>query len=206
MDQPYELSDKTNEQSIAAKQRVSYQLASCFVSALIFSQFESFKLGSGHPTSTSALSLSKPSHGRSHSRSHSRNISTNSISSMSNISPSTSTSSTSDMSTSPTTTQPKQRPNSHHRRQSSVSTRRESAELMGVTVPDLPQMKMEDNINLGDKDSIRRRALLALEGKGDLAFSKVEIPDLKSPEKENTSHFNFRECLFIGATTFTDMT
>lgn len=77
---------------------------------------------------------------------------------------------------------------------------------MGVTVPDLPQMKMEDNINLGDKDSIRRRALLALEGKGDLAFSKVEIPDLKSPEKENTSHFNFRGCLFIGATTFTNMT
>lgn len=64
---------------------------------------------------------------------------------------------------------------------------------MGVSIPDLPQVKMEDNINLGDMDSIRRRALLALEGKGDLAFSKVEIPDLKSPENETTGHFNFRE-------------
>lgn len=70
------------------------------------------------------------------------------------------------------------RPNSHHRRRSSVSTRRESADLMGVTVPDLSSAKLEDNINLGDKDSIRRRALLALEGKTDLAFAAVEIPDL----------------------------
>lgn len=66
--------------------------------------------------------------------------------------------------------------------------------MMGVSVPDLPPSKLEDNINLGDKDSIRRRALWALEGKGDVAFSKVEIPDFVSPEKEN-SGFNFRKFL-----------
>lgn len=85
----------------------------------------------------------------------------------------------------------KQRPNSHHRRRSSVSTRRESAELMGVSVPDLPVSKSDDNVNLGEKDSIRRRALWALEGKPDVPYSKVEIPELMSPEKEN-SCFNFR--------------
>lgn len=42
---------------------------------------------------------------------------------------------------------------------------------MGIAVPDL----QEDS---GDKDSIRRRALLALEGKPDVTFSMVEIPDL----------------------------
>ena len=63
---------------------------------------------------------------------------------------------------------------------------------MGVSVPNLPATKSEDNINLGDKDSIRRRALWALEGKPDVSYSKVEIPELMSPEKENTC-FNFRE-------------
>lgn len=74
--------------------------------------------------------------------------------------------------------------NSHHRRRSSVSTRHESAELMGVSVPDLPPSSSEDNINLGEKDSIRRRALWALEGKPDLAFTKVEIPELSTPDIE----------------------
>jgi len=64
---------------------------------------------------------------------------------------------------------------------------------MGVSVPDLPVSKSDDNVNLGDKDSIRRRALRALEGKPDLSYSKVEIPELMSPEKENTG-FNFRAC------------
>lgn len=61
---------------------------------------------------------------------------------------------------------------------------------MGVSVPDLPVSKSDDNVNLGDKDSIRRRALWALEGKPDVSYSKVEIPELASPEMEN-SNFNF---------------
>jgi hypothetical protein len=85
----------------------------------------------------------------------------------------------------------KKRPNSHHRRRSSVSTRHESAEMMGVSVPDLPVSSSEDNINLGEKDSIRRRALWALEGKPDLTVSKVEIPELSTPDIEK-SLFDFR--------------
>jgi hypothetical protein len=65
---------------------------------------------------------------------------------------------------------------------------------MGVSVPDLPVSKSDDNVNLGDKDSIRRRALWALEGKPDVSYSKVEIPELASPEMEN-SNFNFRESI-----------
>lgn len=92
---------------------------------------------------------------------------------------------------SPSLNLPPRRPTSHHHRRSSVSTRRESAELMGVSLPELPSAHSDDNINLGDKDSIRRRALWALEGKPDLAFSKVEIPDITSPDV--TKPFEFRE-------------
>lgn len=74
--------------------------------------------------------------------------------------------------------------NSHHRRRSSVSTRHESAELMGVSLPDLPLSTSDDNVNLGEKDSIRRRALWALEGKPDVSFAKVEIPDINTPDIE----------------------
>ena len=74
--------------------------------------------------------------------------------------------------------------NSHHRRRSSVSTRHESAEMMGVSVPDLPPSNSDDNVNFGEKDSVRRRALWALEGKADMAFSKVEIPELSTPVLE----------------------
>lgn len=74
--------------------------------------------------------------------------------------------------------------NSHHRRRSSVSTRHESAELMGISLPDLPPSTSDDNVNFGEKDSIRRRALLALEGKPDVAFNKVEIPDFSSSDTE----------------------
>ena len=81
------------------------------------------------------------------------------------------------------------RPASHHHRRSSVSTRRESAELMGVSLPELPPAHSDDNVNLGDRDSIRRRALWALEGKPDMAFSRVEIPDMSSPDS-----FEFRQC------------
>lgn len=53
---------------------------------------------------------------------------------------------------------------------------------MGVSLPDLPPSTSEDNINLGEKDSIRRRALWALEGKQDVSYSKVQIPELSATE------------------------
>ncbi len=81
--------------------------------------------------------------------------------------------------------------NSHHRRLSSVSTRRESADLMGVSLPSIPLSSSEDNINLGDKDSIRRRALLALEGKESGSNFSVEIPELDAPDVPKRS-FDFR--------------
>ncbi|KAH7916712.1 hypothetical protein BJ138DRAFT_995052 [Hygrophoropsis aurantiaca] len=160
----FDVSDKLQESNMAAKQR-----------------FESFKLGGGAPLAGLPHNLSKHSHGRSRSRN-------NSISSISTLSLSTSTSvpslpSSNDFSSNAILSNgPPKRPNSHHRRRSSVSTRRESAELMGVSLPDLPVAHSDDNINLGDKDSIRRRALWALEGKPDLAFSKVEIPDMSTPD------------------------
>lgn len=63
--------------------------------------------------------------------------------------------------------------------------------MMGVAEPDLPASSSDDNINLGDKDSIRRRALWALEGKPDISYSKVEIPEFASPEVEKKT-FDFR--------------
>ena len=50
-----------------------------------------------------------------------------------------------------------------------------------MTLPDLPPSASGDNINLGEKDSIRRRALWALEGKPDVSYNKVEIPELSTP-------------------------
>ncbi|KIJ70412.1 hypothetical protein HYDPIDRAFT_105123 [Hydnomerulius pinastri MD-312] len=173
MDPTFDVSSKVQDFEMAAKQR-----------------FESFKMGGGTPAH-SLHNISKHSHGRSRSRN-------NSISSISSLSVSASapsiTTSSFDFSSTPSATSvapsaPRARPNSHHRRRSSVSTRRESAELMGVSLPDLPTAHSDDNINLGDKDSIRRRALWALEGKPDLAFSKVEIPDITSPDMTKTFDF-----------------
>lgn len=62
--------------------------------------------------------------------------------------------------------------------------------MMGVSIPDLPPSKSDDHFTLGEKDSIRRRALWALEGKQDMAFSKVEIPELSTPDLEKKS-FDF---------------
>jgi hypothetical protein len=73
-----------------------------------------------------------------------------------------------------------------------VSTRHESAEMMGMAVPDRPLSMSDENINLGDKDSIRRRALWALEGKPDASYSRVEIPELMTPDNE-TKGFDFRQ-------------
>ncbi|KAJ3925961.1 MAG: hypothetical protein NXY57DRAFT_906394 [Lentinula lateritia] len=139
-------------------------------------RFESFKLGKPLPASMTLH------HQHKHSRSHSRNGSISSVASL----PLTASKSTNsyDFAVLPTTNSMpvlSSKRNSHHRRRSSVSTRHESADIMGL--PDLPASSSDDNIK--DKDSVRRRALWALEGKqNDASFSKVEIPELSSPEVE----------------------
>ncbi|KAJ3514315.1 hypothetical protein NMY22_g14777 [Coprinellus aureogranulatus] len=173
-------------------------------------RLNSFKLGKAMSLSLSsdAPGSANPSHR--HRRSHSRNVSVSSTSSQTPAFPpsrlsehhhlssfsfgSLSASSSSPAlggsestpgplaNSSPAPPAPKR--SSHHRRRSSVSTRHESAELMGVSLPDLPALSMEHNVNLGEKDSIRRRALWALEGKPDVSFSKVEIPELGTPDME----------------------
>lgn len=145
-----------------------------FNSHLIHSfQFESFTFGK--------VNTQRNSHG--HSRSHSRNTSISSTSSLP-FSVSSKSTNSFDASASFSNPAPSSKHNSHHRRRSSVSTRRESAEIMGVSLPDLPPSTSDDNINFGDKDSIRRRALWALEGKCDVPYSKVEIPELSTPVME----------------------
>lgn len=59
---------------------------------------------------------------------------------------------------------------------------------MGVSLPSIPLSSSEDNINLGDKDSIRRRALMALEGRDAGGNFSVEIPELDAPKR----NFDFR--------------
>src|SRR5271154_3103097 len=142
-------------------------------------QFQSFKMGTPLPLGVNIPTRPNSFHGRSHSRNSSNSSPPLPLSLFTSTN---STHSTND--TSPTSLKPpaKTRPNSHHRRRSSVSTRHESAEMMGVALPDLPVSSSEDNINLGEKDSIRRRALLALEGKPDLSFAEVEIPELTTPD------------------------
>jgi hypothetical protein len=132
-------------------------------------RFESFKLGKPLPA---PMALK---HQHRHSRSHSRNASISSVASL----PVTKSTNSYDLSLPTTNSMPaiSSKRNSHHRRRSSVSTRHESAEIMGV---DLPVFSSEDNN--AEKDSIRRRALWALEGKqDDASYSKVEIPEL-TPE------------------------
>ncbi|KAI0253157.1 hypothetical protein BJV78DRAFT_245670 [Lactifluus subvellereus] len=141
-------------------------------------RFESFKLGGPSPPSQSRR--------HSHSRSHSRNLSTSislppSLSYSHDLSFSSSSSSISSLSQLGSAPSTATKRGSHHRRCSSVSTRRESAEVMGVALP-VPS-NSDDNVTLGDKDSIRRRALWALEGKPcPDGFSPVEIPELNTPE------------------------
>ena len=151
-------------------------------------QFESFKLGKAPPAGSSSQ-FKRHSHSRSHSRNVSISISPSpslpfSLPShdVSLSSSSCSISSLSQLSSAPATAAKR---GSHHRRCSSLSTRRDSAEVMGVSLPALSTSSSEDNINLGDKDSIRRRALWALEGKPSPdGFSPVEIPELGTPEIE----------------------
>ena len=63
--------------------------------------------------------------------------------------------------------------------------------MMGIALPALPASISEDNINLGDKDSVRRRALWALEGKTPVGNFSVEIPELDTSEAPRRS-FEFR--------------
>lgn len=79
---------------------------------------------------------------------------------------------------------PSSRPSSHHRRRSSVSTRRESAEIMGVSPATLAELPTSDD---SDTNNLRRRALWALEGRREDGsqvnvgvYNKVEIPELLS--------------------------
>ncbi|KAJ7590758.1 hypothetical protein C8J56DRAFT_1024565 [Mycena floridula] len=137
-------------------------------------RFENFKLGGP---------VAQTSKRHSHSRSHSRNAS---ISLSFSSSTTRSTNSCEMTIPLPLTAPLPSKRNSHHRRRSSVSTRHESAEIMGVSVPDNTQ---EDAA--GEKDFIRRRALWALEGKPDASYSKVEIPELSTPEMEKRLGLDF---------------
>ncbi|KAI0771546.1 hypothetical protein BD413DRAFT_604322 [Trametes elegans] len=151
-------------------------------------RMNSFKLGKPQspPTASMAIKSSR------HSRSHSRNSSVST--SLSFPHPPTVPSPT------PMNDAPPQSPtrssiggakrNSHHRRRSSVSTRCESADMMGVPLPAIPVSSSEDNINFGDKDSVRRHALWALEGKTPAGNFSVEIPELDAPEVPKRS-FDF---------------
>ncbi|KAJ7367931.1 hypothetical protein DFH08DRAFT_9549 [Mycena albidolilacea] len=129
-------------------------------------RFESFKLGL---PSTAAPAV--PQHR--HRRSHSRNASISSTASL----PTPKCTTTHDIPPTQSLPPPPKR-NSHHRRVSSVSTRRESAEMMGVSVSETMVSPPDDS---AEKDSIRRHALWALEGKRDASYTKVEIPELPTP-------------------------
>ncbi|KAG8716294.1 hypothetical protein FRC11_005124 [Ceratobasidium sp. 423] len=96
-------------------------------------------------------------------------------------------------------TTPRPRPSSHHRRRSSVSTRRDSVDMMGFDPAALNTLKTLGENDKDDVSKVRERALLALEGKAPISktrtvpeiiptmeFTKVEIPDWKTPDVERT--------------------
>ena len=178
------------EQAIAAaKQRVHMShLRPCSCSAS--SQMAAFRLR--HSPTNATFTAPQP---KLHARSHSRNNSVTSfpISTLNAPAPADDVQET----PGPVPTSPSlpSRPNSHHRRRSSVSTRRESAEMMGVTPPpentsDLP----------GDQSDFRHLTLWKLEGKScsDNAFiggfTKVEIPELNTAE---TDAIEAVQCMFF---------
>ncbi|KAI0334889.1 hypothetical protein GY45DRAFT_1241684 [Cubamyces sp. BRFM 1775] len=149
-------------------------------------RMNSFKLGKP-PSPSESTMASKPSR---HSRSHSRNSSVSTPLSFASPPLSLSSSTSTNVSPPPSPTRTSvgsTKRNSHHRRRSSVSTRRESADMMGIALPALPAASSEDNINLGDKDSVRRRALWALEGKTPVGNFSVEIPELDTSEAPRRS-------------------
>ena len=71
--------------------------------------------------------------------------------------------------------------------------------MMGVSLPELPPSSSDDNINFGDRDSIRRRALQALEGRTDFGTggAQVEIPDFNSQGLLQKSSDRERECCHV---------
>ncbi|KAG9002668.1 hypothetical protein FRB94_003703 [Tulasnella sp. JGI-2019a] len=80
---------------------------------------------------------------------------------------------------------------SHHRRRSSVSSRRESREMMGIAIDNSAD---EQPVAGGSSVDQRQRALWALEGKKPspvntliLGFSKVELPEWHTPSDEKGS-------------------
>ncbi|CAE6486649.1 unnamed protein product [Rhizoctonia solani] len=93
-------------------------------------------------------------------------------------------------------TTPRPRPSSHHRRRSSVSTRRDSVDMMGFDPAALNTLKTLGENDKDDVSKVRERALLALEGKAkprtvpeinpSMGFTKVEIPEWKTPDVERT--------------------
>jgi hypothetical protein len=171
-----------DDELLADKKRVTHSFPPSTTPLTHASQFESFKLG-GAPPALSSQSSRRHSHPRSHSRNVSVSVSVSFSSSFHDISLSSSYSSPNISSLSQPG--PTAKRNSHHRRRSSVSTRRSSADVMGVALPTISTSNSEDNMSLGDKDSIRRRALWALEGKPNPdGFSPVEILELSTPEIE----------------------
>jgi hypothetical protein len=169
--------DRIGDDELLADKRVTHSFPLSTTPLTHASQFESFKLGGASPV-LSSQSSKRYSYSRSHSRSVSISVS---ISLSYHISLSSSSNTISSLSQ----PGPTAKRNSHHRCRSSVSTRRESAEVIGVALPTISTSNSEDNMSLGDKDSIRRRALWALEGKPNPdGFSPVEIPELSTPEIE----------------------
>ncbi|KAG8987978.1 hypothetical protein FRB90_003044, partial [Tulasnella sp. 427] len=123
------------------------------------------------PSSPTPLSTSSDVKSKRRSSSHSRQLSLSNSSSQSSP-------------TSPARPTSTSRPVSgHHRRQSSVSSRRESREIMGLASP-------TDTSEESFSGDSRQHALWALEGKTSvvsgltLGFSKVEIPDWQTPDGE----------------------
>ncbi|CAE7224704.1 unnamed protein product [Rhizoctonia solani] len=100
----------------------------------------------------------------------------------------------------PCSQQPTTRPraSTHHRRRSSVSTRRDSVDMMGFDPAALSSLKTMGENDKDEVSKIREHALLALEGKtptkartvpeivSNLGFTKVEIPEWKTPDVERT--------------------
>lgn len=80
-----------------------------------------------------------------------------------------------------------------------MSTRRESADMMGFDPAALNALKSVGENDKDDVAKVRERALLSLEGKAPklkartipeivpaMGFSKVEIPEWKTPDVERT--------------------
>ena len=177
----------------------SYSLLSTLICLILLFQMESFQFRPMSNPGVSQPKAPKANHARSRSK-------TSSISSLSQLNHSSSFSSSQSItemtSSTPMSSRPsslvgnRSRPLSHHRRRSSVSTRVESAEVMGISLPDLLQSSSDDNVNLGDKDSIRRRALLALEGRSEFGSDSavVEIPEFDSlPHTSSPKLADFRK-------------